>query len=285
MARVVASLPLLNNADMPETLPSSMGRRRMRRSTAHHGRDARDANAMLKSANGMLSIPEITEDEEQPYSWPHTSAAGWACDRCTFLNKGENYSSCEMCQTPKQFCNAWTDAELAELVELAELAEAGNCPTDEMRQGDWPSLNEASEDKTWDVCEVSSVGSSWLDIADVQDFEAMGEDDSDSFAIVGSTAKIGSRANEASRSWASAAAVACPVLSRPVVKKVPRKLYRVGPLYRKSLQAEPIATEVGDDDDADDVLEQLYERRLYPTTQLGKSQRLRCSKGRGRHGF
>lgn len=113
----------------------------------------------------------------------------------------------------------------------------------------------------------------------------MGEDDSDSFAIVGSTAKIGSRANEASRSWASVAAVACPVLSRPVVKKVPRKLYRVGPLYRKSLQAEPIATEVGDDDDADDVLEQLYERRLYPTTQLGKSQRLRCSKGRGRHGF
>merc|ERR1712096_363966 len=102
------------------------------------------------------------EDVEE--TTPEAVEAPWPCIQCTFLNAGA-LRVCEMCNLP------WGTVALATSVALSAEAlrdnfHAVSLPSPEGDIDDvWPALADAV-DTSWVRCEVSSVGSSWLDMGD-----------------------------------------------------------------------------------------------------------------------
>merc|ERR1712046_103881 len=75
-------------------------------------------------------------------------------------------SKCEMCATPASDCSvvdvSWTQGAINSAHVSQEVFDAA--PQTVGLKCDWPSLEEAAH--SFVECEISSVGSSWLDIGD-----------------------------------------------------------------------------------------------------------------------
>lgn len=177
---------------------------------------------------------------------PEKSEANWDCSACTFSNAGA-LPLCEMCGKRRD-CNVpKTTPSPAEVPD-------GNTSS-------WPSLVEAS-DTSWAYCEVSSVGSSWVDTGETL-FEADGmhSEDGINFLIVEST-----RVLPDGPSWAARAAATggAKLDFRQPAMVMP-------PLWRQ--QVAPKAAVMQEEDI--DNLDLLEGRRTQPQFRRGGTQRRR----------
>jgi len=140
-----------------------------------------------------------------------------------------------------------------------------------LRTGDiteWPSLEE-SNDKAWNFCEVSSVGSSWLNIGENgEDGQSIVDDDalsSVSFEVVGEVPVVRS----AKATWAALAASGS-VLSTPKKPALP-----MPPLRHQLRPKATVRDKERLEDVEEDEFDELSERRLCPPTRRGNTQRRR----------
>eukprot|EP00418_Pyrodinium_bahamense_P046771 CAMPEP_0179188952 /NCGR_PEP_ID=MMETSP0796-20121207/93791_1 /TAXON_ID=73915 /ORGANISM="Pyrodinium bahamense, Strain pbaha01" /LENGTH=309 /DNA_ID=CAMNT_0020893071 /DNA_START=171 /DNA_END=1098 /DNA_ORIENTATION=- len=106
--------------------------------------------------------------------------AAWSCPLCTFLNCGL-LPACEMCQTLRdaERTRAPLDGPGPGVTPPRRPVPAAAAGGESGHEEDWPSLHEAAD--AWELCEVSSVGSSWLDV-DAADMRA--EDDGEADAVL-----------------------------------------------------------------------------------------------------
>merc|ERR1712224_217662 len=104
-----------------------------------------DVDEMLVNDAILTSIPQ---EERQLETRP------WSCSACTFVNSDDK-QACELCSTKREM--------LLKTPELENATAPSNLSEDE-----WPSLQEAAD--SFIHCEVSSVGSSWLDLEERSEF-------------------------------------------------------------------------------------------------------------------
>jgi len=150
---------------------------------------------------GMPVLAEIDEDHEATETASQSpDDLEWMCKICTFANHGL-LRRCEIC-------------------EAARTAEVQTCQPDVdlkvVESHQWPSLFEAVE--AWTACEVSSTGSSWLDLTGPR------ESDDETDAVM-----VTAAGPQETRSWVARAkaAAAGPTL------KVPARGVAVPPLWGK----------------------------------------------------
>merc|ERR1719282_327648 len=91
------------------------------------------------------------------FSIPSKTAPLWTCEFCTFINSGKS-PTCACC----------SQLQSRQHVACPQLLHASDTSV-------WPSLLEVSE-TSFSFCEVSSVGSSWLDVAEVESVTSSWQD-------------------------------------------------------------------------------------------------------------
>lgn len=149
----------LNTVDLPEAgITYSYQQRSCGRPT-HARRGVRRTGAKVAANAGLLFVPECSELvafdlAEIGCSTSSEAELQWQCSACTFLNASA-MPSCEVCGTPKQ--------QRSTCIQITTAIE--QMPPHEQDVASWPSLAEAV-DKSFAFCEVSSVGSSWLEIGE-----------------------------------------------------------------------------------------------------------------------
>jgi len=201
--------PELNWNDAPEALLTSARRGRPGcRSQAFRGERRLPGSVLQPLREEMDTV------EGAPFSGAETASDGeeapWACPACTFENAGA-LPACEMCGHSAASTQAQPAAEQP-TPALEPLAD-GNAS--------WPTLA-AAADTAWDFAEVSSVGSSWLDVADLG--ELVGTEAADDFVIVtelGSVREPVGKQDPAS-TWAARAAARAPAVSAGGPARGPR---------------------------------------------------------------
>jgi len=238
--------PSLNCEDLPETaLPS---RRRARASRGHRRVKA-------------LGLPTLTELEGEPSAVDEQepeleealcgSDEVWSCAACTFMNR-HMLPACEMCQT------------LRAAVPPKEPVDA----TQENFAEGWPSLQDAAD--SWAHCELSSVGSSWVDLDNVGD--VVDElDEIDAMLVGGVVAHERPAEVKAPPSWAARIGAttvpsdACKVSAMGVAVPPPLIAQRA----RRRVKT------AGDEDEEDLGLTELRWRKLQPQASRGTRSLLR----------
>lgn len=167
-----------------------------------------------------LRLPALAESDGEATETASESPddSEWVCNACTFANHNL-LEKCEIC-------------------ESARTAEVHTCMSAEglkvdLHQ-DWPSLLEAVE--SWTACEVSSNGSSWLDVVGTQESEP----ESELLTVTASGPKQ-------TLSWLARAksGTAGPA------PRIPANGVRVPPLWEIKAAARPAAAEVDLEDDLD----------------------------------
>lgn len=116
----------------------------------------------------------------------------WSCVLCTFLNRSD-LLRCEMCDQPRV---PLTDDSV--LPPARYLLSPTACEVsmdnikdkpDKTRGIKWPSLLQSVE-KSWDLCDQSSMASSMIDVAKLEDVEGAREDAIEAITIGESTAEF-----------------------------------------------------------------------------------------------
>jgi hypothetical protein len=190
------------------------------------------------------SLPALLEDN---IDGVHSAQASeektlpWSCSSCTFANSGW-LQLCEMCGNLAS--GELKDAARSTAVEIKDRSSEEKAWDAEQ---DWPSLSEAIH--AFVDCEVSSVGSSWLDIGDAVAIHCDGD-----VILVNSSESLPPETSWAAR--AKSIAAVGPVTSLPVSGVVAPPLQKIQP-RRASKVKELVPL-----DDFDWDLEGLENRRL-----------------------
>lgn len=188
--------PALNYSDVPEAaLPGGAGplSRMQKRGTP-------PPKSRVKNL-GLPVLAEIDEDHEVTETASQSpDDPEWMCKICTFANHGL-LQRCEICKAARtaevQTCQLDVDLKVVE-------------------SHHWPSLLEAVE--AWTACEVSSTGSSWLDLMGPR------ESDDETDAVM-----VTAAGPQETRSWVSRAKAA----AAGPTPKVPARGVAVPPLWAK----------------------------------------------------
>lgn len=213
-------------------------------------------------------IAEVGDEDNGTRSATDQHGLPWSCRTCTFVNHGE-LLTCEMCHTPANGGSvidnpieaSWEHVSINSVRALHKLPDAAS-PTSGL-DGDWPSLGEAIH--SFVECEVSSVGSSWLDI-DVEG--GIVEDDCGAYIVTG----MKDPATQASQTWAARArdvAAQGPAAAIPAAGVLAPRLQSAQPKKQEKDR------EVGMVDDDNWELDRLEGRRLQPHFARGSTQRRR----------
>lgn len=266
----------LNTEDLPEAaLPAGAGSRRL-------GCKTRCAQFWVRA----FGLPVLLEDEAQTCEFADGEpplVQEWPCPACTFMNHGL-MPACEVCETrrgaPEQQ-HALLQAPGAQ--ELGAIAATEWPPLQQkLARDDEPSPREASD--PWEHCEVSSVGSSWLDVdgaatcAELElDLEA-GENESGRDCVVlvdQSAAGMHQEDPPPPPSWAARASAA-PRLG--AAAKLPAEGSAAQPTWRARPVAAGQSKSVGaealeEEEEEVPELQDLQARRSYPQTSRGAAQR------------
>jgi len=259
--------PALNWNDAPEATIANTRRGRSGdrfRSQAFRG-DRRLPGTVLQPLLEELA----TECAAGPVSEGVSDAeeSSWACRSCTFENAAA-MPVCEMCGHPAASAPQRRPPQPPFEQALAEpLADTGS--------RSWPALA-AAADASWDLAEVSSVASSWLDVADLGELAGAEAADDAGFVLVQEPAAAPARAREpAGTSWASRA-TAGPGPGAAAASG-PRPAARVPPLCRQQPRrgARRAAAALCGEEGLEDELDGLADRRLCPNTLRGVAQRRR----------
>jgi len=265
--------PLLNIDDLPEAQLSNTGGwdhppQRHRRTPC---RNQRRLWVTKFDKSALLSVPEAFEFGVQT---ERVCEGPWACLHCTFHNAGL-LQRCEMCEEPRG------------LVSLSLLA--GNPASSLASFSDeiaWPSLAEAGS--SWDCLDGSSIGSSWLDMAEI--LEPTDDDGCSDFLLleecmygdglvdVETSAMHSSTATQpAVPSWASR--VACTSNQNFAARQCPA--FPMPPCWHRSNRLLKEMKIVNEDVDVeDDDLAQLQDRRMHPAGCRGATHRRRQAQRR-----
>eukprot|EP00444_Apocalathium_aciculiferum_P004273 CAMPEP_0183389570 /NCGR_PEP_ID=MMETSP0370-20130417/5005_1 /TAXON_ID=268820 /ORGANISM="Peridinium aciculiferum, Strain PAER-2" /LENGTH=345 /DNA_ID=CAMNT_0025568845 /DNA_START=49 /DNA_END=1086 /DNA_ORIENTATION=- len=223
----------------------------------------------------VLSWTSDDEDEHVQDGGADASAAApmeWACPRCTFANS-LLLPACEVCE---HFGPKFSGTESSPVACNSACALSPICPrSDTLR---WPSLG-AHQSPHHDV---ASQCSSWLDVAEK---ENLAESDLDGWSVTSEAASEGldswSVASEPPAkelSWAAVAAQnpsSCTVATKPGDRPALQRDQQRLMLARKALAA---GKAIGSMESEYETVQQLEERRLYPTTSRGSAQRRRLGK-------
>jgi len=199
-------------------------------------------------------------EEEQEHACEEEShPAAWSCPSCTFLNCSL-LPACEMCQTQRDADPAQDLSEaLGSSVMLQEAA------SEESNQ----------EDDAWVHCEVSSVGSSWLDVDGTNVCE---EYDGEASAILACGVGSAEVPPPAVTSWAARAK---NIAGQGVTVKVPAHGTAMPPLWRRApKEPEPREYKAEEEEEEKEVPEfvDMQARRLHPQVSRGTTQRLRVAR-------
>jgi len=259
----IPTKPLVNYSDMPEVNMSLEPRRRPlpgRRGLMRY------SDNRSKFQTKSLPLPSLDERDDSDTLPPSDmQVLPWTCPACTFVNMGE-LKSCEMCETP---ANTTLDSS-SQQVRKHNVASSIDAPKEAHQaalnnfEGGWPSLPEAVH--SFVDCEVSSVGSSWLDLGDEEDDVV--ED--------GDILILKAPEQPAPQSWADRAkhvASQVPAVAIPAVGLLLRP--RMRPEIRKHAKVYESAI-LGDDNWDLDCLEG---RRMRPQFDRGSAQRRRAGRG------
>lgn len=238
--------PSLNISDVPEVWLAHA-----HEVTIPRGGKARRGN--LVGAQSRLNVLHEDVAHESPEAEvidPEEPGVNWECTACTFSNAFA-LPFCEMCGLERD-CTAIKSNMFSAGVPDGDISS-------------WPSLVEAS-DTSWTQCEVSSVGSSWLETREsllLADF--VQSVDASDFLIVESSQVCGNQAPKAPTWAARAAAIGGGDLApyRPAVI--------IPALWQQPVARKAAAKEEDDVDDADF----LHDRRARPQCQRGRTQHRR----------
>jgi len=198
------------------------------------------------------------QEEEQEHACEEKShSAAWSCPACTFLNCSL-LPACEMCQTQKDAEPAkyWLDAVRPSAMPPQEAL------------SDESSL----EDDEWVHCEMSSVGSSWLDVdgANVRE-----EDDGEASAVMCSAGSTGATP-PAVTSWAARAK---NVAGQGVTVKAPAHGTAMPPLKQRALkESEPREYKAEEEEEEVAEFMDMQARRLHSQVSRGITKRLRVAR-------
>jgi len=247
--------PRVNYGDLPETQLLNRLRDPL---SAHRGQRSKSKFRAKSLAYPNQSLPALLEDNidgVRNIDGVHSAQDSeektlpWSCSSCTFAKSGL-LQRCEMCGSLAS--GKLKDAAQSTAVEIENRSSEEKAWDAEQ---DWPSLSEAIH--AFVDCEVSSVGSSWLDIGDADGIYCDGD-----VILVNSSE---SRPRETS--WAARAksiAAVGPVASLPVSGVVAPPLQKLPPRRaNKVKESAPL-------DDVDWDLEGLENRRLC--IGIGRSQ-------------
>lgn len=265
-----AQRPTLNITDAPEVgILTGRSVENRRWTTTARGRivarrqPGRTNVAMPKLPEGFavadldpMASSDSDVDSHDPLAFLDSDA--WMCPTCTLANHPEALA-CEACETPRPAGDivvsiAAAGRRRAPTPGAAEPQEVGEA---------WPTLAE-SED-SWELCDVSSLASSWLDIGDAD--ESIEEDGS--ATLVTGAGVSWTEPPPAPPSYAAMATKA-GVVAAPA-PRAPRP-----PPMTHAFRAEPRTKKKDTDAEEDVELDEVECRRLWP--QRGATQRRRNRK-------
>jgi len=256
--------PELNWEDLPEArLPGGAGRKSRQmgyRPNRMRFRSKSLGLPLISEVEHSSKDGEVEEAEQEHACEEESHPAAWCCPSCTFLN----YSllpACEMCQTQR-------DAEPAQ-----DLLEA--LGSSAMMLQEAASEESDHEEDVWVHCEVSSVGSSWLD---VETTNLCKESDGEASAILACDAGSAEVTPPAVTSWAARAK---NIAEQGVAVKVPAHGTAMPPLWRRALkEPEPHEYKAEDEEEEKEVPEfaDMQARRLHPQVSRGSTQRMRVAR-------
>jgi hypothetical protein len=131
---------------------------------------------MLPEVLGEMKMPLTNGDIDCYEPLPHSEQVlpSWSCSTCSFINSGW-LTRCEMCDTPASRLALLADTTLEDMEQSDFTASSMSALVTDQSQ--WPSLLEAVD--SFVDCEISSVGSSWLAVAEAE--YVMDDDHSDGF--------------------------------------------------------------------------------------------------------
>jgi hypothetical protein len=238
--------PQVNCADLPETQLLNRGRSQhsQARVAAHRGQQSKSKFRAKSLAYPNQSLPALLEDNIDGVHSAQDSeekSLPWSCSSCTFTNSGW-LQRCEMCGNLAS--GKLKDAAQSTAIEMEDR------PSEEKAwdaEQEWPSLIEAIH--AFADCEVSSVGSSWLDIGDADAIHCDGD-----IILMNPSESLPPETSWAAR--AKSIAAVGPVASLPVSGVVAPLLQKIPPRRaNKVIKSAPL-------DDVDWDLEGLQNRRL-----------------------
>lgn len=192
--------PVLNAVDLPEACSYLRASLRVPRRTqirCHKGKVGRGTTFPKAELPCVLEGSEVQdggatamEDDE---TLEQERDQTWACSACTFVN-ADVMPVCEVCgrgrHDPRLDC--------AYSVATADVPERGDRKA-------WPSLPQAAE-PSWDVVDVSSTVSSWLEVGSIEDMVGSIEDLEEEWTDVATGSPV---------------AVAAPTVSTPAAVEAP----------------------------------------------------------------
>lgn len=205
-----------------------------------------------------LELPALMETTGDFYHSLESSEyppSSWPCRACTFVNSGW-LPQCEMCESPVNAPATSNDSSSANLVQVAIDETAITT-----KGGDWPSLRDALH--SFVDCEISSVGSSWLEIGDT---EVVLEE--------GDVSIVHLSEQPAPPSWAARAK---GIAANGPAATLPSAGVALPPPLQKTHAAKHAESdkEAGKPDDENWDLLCLEDRRLHPTFDRGSTRRRR----------
>jgi hypothetical protein len=236
----------VNCGDLPETqlLNRARSQQSQTRVGAHRGHQFKSKFRAKSLAYPNQSLPALLEDDIDGIHSAQDSeekSLPWSCSACTFTNSGW-LQRCEMCGNLGS--GNLKDAAQSTAVEMEDRSSEEKAWDPEQ---EWPSLSEAIH--AFVDCEVSSVGSSWLDIGDADGIHC----DGDVF-LVNSSESLPAEISWAAR--AKSIAAVGRVASLPVSGVVAPPLRKIPPRSANKVK------EMAPLDDVDWDLESLENRRL-----------------------
>jgi len=212
--------------------------------------------------DGEKELGEQQEHTCEEGSYP----AAWSCRLCTFLNCGL-LPACEMCQTRR-------DPDLAN--DLLDAPGPGAMPPQEA------TCEESSqEDDEWVHCEVSSVGSSWLEVdgtnvreedEDEASTVLLEEDEDEANTVLLCGAESTRKTAPGATSWAARAKT---IAGEGMAVKVPAHGTAMPPHWRRALKLpqprEHNAEEEGEEECS--MIVDVQSKRLHPQASQSTTQR------------
>lgn len=296
----IARRPALNVVDAPE-VGILTGRRVASRRMAPRSRNVQAGYMALPKLPEGFAVADFDPEEASDSDIDSHSASAWACEACTLLNRS-GARACAVCDKPRPNrlghfpkdvldSDAWTcrtctltnrdDACACEVCAtprpagdiVTAVAATGrrraSVPGEAAAPGAgeaWPTLADSVE--SWELCDVSSLASSWLDIGD--DDEIIEEDGS--AILVTDTSGACRDQRPAPPSYAAMATKAGVAVSP--APRAPRL-----PPMAHAAHAEPRTKQKDTGAEEEDVeLDELECRRIQPSTQRGATQRRRGRK-------
>jgi len=259
--------PTLNWEDLPEAqLPGGAG---------HKSRQLGYRPDRVRLRTKSLRLPLISEaerrgrgvEEEQAQTRAckeEGQSAAWSCLACTFLNCSL-LPACEMCQTERNAAPAQEIQDLHNALGRSMMPpQEAACEESSSQEGD-----------SWVHCEVSSEGSSWLDVDGTDVFEEA--DDLEASAVVVRDAGSTDAMPPAVLSWAARAK---NIAGQGVAVKVPSHGTPMPPLWRTRTPKvpEPREDKAAENDQGEypELVDTEEDGRVHPQVVSRSSSSTRC---------